>query len=476
MKKFVVAYIELQWYSIDIENYSDFKDRIDYKRGDTVISFQISDLIRELNSKGKNLPTIIDLESLDKQMSQEGSDLREYRQWKVLSRLNHYKIPEPDFRLIKANIPLFLEHIATLYKQLIDKDSIESKRFFDVELAVNAVIYKAQKLGIGINLELASNRCKELDLRIYEIKNILQLEHNIFTPDDIETQRNYLDKKKYPIIRSIEYSFSIRKKNDIVCNLFYELLRNQKDLDSLLFIVSHWGGSGRTYPYYIGFGTITSRIILRQPSLQNLRRSNRDIIVPDTGTSLLYIDYGQFEAGILASLSNDKSLIELYDTDIYSDLALKVIGNKDERGEAKIIFYRYMYGDTSLPKDALNYFQKFKELQIFKKQIDKEISVYKKIGTEYGNYRRSFEEETSWALSHRVQSTASYIYKMALIRVSKEVRLAQFLIPMHDGTVYQINKYAYEESKEKIENIYKEEFKRVCPRISPIVNIKEEFR
>lgn len=476
MKKFVVAYIELEWYSIDIENYIDFKDKIDYKRGDTVISFQISDLIRELNSKGKNLPTIIDLESLDKQMSQEGSDLREYRQWKVLSRLKHYKILEPDFRLTKANIQLFLEYIATLYKQLIDKDSVESKRFFDVELAVNAVIYKAQKLGIGINLEIANNRCKELDLRIYEIKNILQLEHNIFTPDDIETQINYLDKKKYTIIRSLEYSFRIRNKSDIVCNLFYELSRNQKDLDSLLFILSHWGGAGRTYPYYIGFGTITSRIILRQPSLQNLRRSNRDIIVPDPGTSLLYIDYGQFEAGILASLSDDKSLIKLYDSDIYFDLALQVIGNKEERGEAKIIFYRYMYGDTSLPKEALNYFQKFKELQIFKKQIDKEISVYKKIGTEHGNYRRSFEEETSWALSHRVQSTASYIYKMALIRVSREVRLAQFLIPMHDGTVYQINKYAYEESKEKIENIYKEEFKKVCPQITPIVNIKEEFR
>lgn len=231
----------------------------------------------------------------------------------------------------------------------------------------------------------------------------------------------------------------------------------------------------RTYPSYFGFGTITSRIVQRQPSLQNLRKTNRDIIIPDTGMRLLYVDYSQFEAGILASLSNDETLIELYNSDIYSDLAEKVLNNKEDRNEAKILFYRYMYGDNSLKKEAKAYFKKFVNLEIFKISLEDKLLETTKIGTEHGNYRYALDENNTWALSHIVQSTASYIYKKALIEVQNNVKSANFLIPMHDGTVYQINKSEYEKVQSEIEKIYKEEFKKVCPQIEPRLNCKDKF-
>jgi len=85
------------------------------------------------------------------------------------------------------------------------------------------------------------------------------------------------------------------------------------------------------------------------------------------------------------------------------------------------------------------------------------------------------DENNSWGLSHIIQSTASYIYKKALIRVVKEVKEAEFLIPMHDGTVYQINELHYDDLQILIENIYKEEYKKVCPKIQPRVNCKDRF-
>lgn len=476
MNTFIVALVDLEWHFINVNDLANISTSFVYNKEDILVSFQTTDLVREISSRGSVLPTIIDLESLEKQMAQEGKDLRNYKEWKILSRLRHHKIIDSTFKITQENIKTFLEYICSFYKSLIEKEKIETERFEKIESKVNLIVHKAQKAGIRVNLEIAEKRCEELEKSIYSIKNLLQLKHRIFSPDNIKAQIEYIEYRKYPILKSPFYTFRIRKKSDEVCRLFYELIRNQKDLDSLLFMLSQWGGKERTHPTYLGFGTITSRIILREPSLQNLRKSNRDIIIPDKGMKLLYIDYAQFEAGILASLSKDAALINLYKSDIYIDIATKILGDKNERSDAKIIFYRYMYGDKSLPKEANLYFQQFDKLQAYEAKVKNELLKEKIIGTENGNFRKLYEDETGWALSHKVQATASYIYKSALIRVADEVKSAEFLIPMHDGTVYQIPINDYGNIASSIKSIYKEEFQKVCPDIEPIFTVKDSFQ
>lgn len=477
MKKYVVVFIESTWFSLNIEDYADNNNVLTYDSKNQLITFQSSDLIREFDSNGiKSLPKIIDLESFDKQFSQEGKELRNFKKWKILKCLRHHNIIESDFRLSKDNIVKFMEHIASLYEYLSNKDSLELARFNNIETVINEIIYGSQLRGIRVNKELAVMKCKEIEKKIYKIKNTLQLEHNIFSPDDFSTQKDYLTKNNYNIIQSLFYSFKMRRKNDIICNLFYELLRNKQDLDSLLFISTNWGGSKRTYPLYLGFGSITSRIILRQPALQNLRKSNRDIIIPDDNMKLLYLDYSQFEAGILASLSNDDLMIQLYNDDIYADLGRYMFGENQDRKEAKILFYRFIYGDETLEDKVKNYFLRFENLKTFKKELEKGIEVNDKIGTENGNFRVVFDnKESNWILSHKIQSLASLIFKTAIIETHKKVKHAQFLIPMHDGAVYQLKESAYEESKQRIEDIFKNAFKEFCPKIEPKVNCKENF-
>ena len=101
-------------------------------------------------------------------------------------------------------------------------------------------------------------------------------------------------------------------------------------------MLAHWGGPARCYPVFFGFGTITSRVTVREPSLQNLRKTNRSVISADPKKKLLYVDYSQFEAGILASLSEDPLLISLYNTDIYEDLAHNVLGDASKRADTKV--------------------------------------------------------------------------------------------------------------------------------------------
>lgn len=476
MKKLVLAYIESEWYSMNIENSEDYIKKLDYSPSNLYITFQTSDLIREFKSMGiETLPKIIDLESFDKQMSQEGKEIRDNGTWKALCFLRYHKVIDSEFKLSIENIKSFLEKIAFLYGRLLNKDEEEKRRFESIEIEINRLIFERQRLGIHIDIDKAKQRCAEIERKIYSIKNYLQLKYNILTPDNIESQKYYLEKNNYRIIKSYRYTFDINKKDDEVCGLFYELIRNEQDLDSLLFIVSHWGGKERTFPSFFGFGTITSRIILRQPSLQNLRKTNRDIIIPDSGKKFLYVDFSQFEAGILASLSKDTKLIELYNSDIYEDLAEKVLMNRALRKEAKIIFYRYMYGDDSLNKEAKNFFKNFKELEKFKIVVENELKEKNRIGTKYGNYRHASNENNIWALSHVVQSTASYIYKRALLKVQKEVKAAEFIIPMHDGTVYQINELEYDVTKTAIERIYKDVFKEICPQIEPKLNCSDLF-
>lgn len=478
MSTYIILLYESVWYSLNIENFDDFSigDAQLFKKSNTLITFQTADLIQYIKSKStiKILPNIIDLECFDKQMSQEGREFRDFTSWRVINFLKYHKAIDADFRF-NGDPKLFLEVLAGLYNTLYKKDQEETQRFVDIEQPVNRILYERQFLGIGIDKDIAQQKCIELEEEIYRIKNVLQLDYGIYSPDSEKMQLEYIESKGFNVIQTSLYSFKIRRNEDVVCNLFYELMRNTQDLDSLVFMLSHWGGANRTFPTFKGFGTITSRATLRQPSLQNLRKSNRVVIVPDPGKKLLYIDYSQFEAGILASMSGDEKLIQLYNTDIYSDLAEKVLGDKSKRSDAKIIFYRYMYGDKTLSKNAKLYFHQFDKLEAFKKSIEEKITQDHKIGTKQGNFRYSSGIEHSWCLSHVIQATASLIYKKALMRVRKELTYVDFLIPMHDATLYQLDTHRFEELTDKIKTIYEDEFKKCCPKLNVTTKTSEIF-
>ena len=477
MKRTVVICIESQWHSRNLDLPEDYNETHVFGDDDMLITFQSSELIKHLKTikQFRKWPDIVDLEGFEKHMAQEGKDLRRAGKWKMGETLKHYNISDFDFKLSHQTTKQFLGYMAVLYEYLLTQKPEERDRFCSLETEVNRLIYRRQASGVPVDMNLAATLCAELEKEIYRAKNELQLKHRIFNPENEHWQHSYLKEKGYKVVKSLLFTFKSKRNEDNISSLLYEMIRNQKDFDSLLFMQSHWGGRERAYPKYLGFGTITSRIILRNPSFQNLRKSNRKVVVADKFHKLLYIDYSQFEAGILASLSDDSKLIDLYNKDIYEDLATFVYADSKKRSDAKVIFYRYMYGDTTLGKKEQQYFKKFTKLQQYKQDIDKEMSEDHRIGTGFGNFRVRGQDEVTWALSHIIQGTASLIYKNALIRVSKEVDRAKFLIPMHDGTVYQISDMWYEGVKKQVEYIYVEEFKKICPKLDCKVNMKEIF-
>lgn len=212
----------------------------------------------------------------------------------------------------------------------------------------------------------------------------------------------------------------------------------------------------RIYPMVDCFGSATSRIYYKDPSLQNLAKRHRDIIAADLGYKLSYIDYDQYEVGIMAALSKDPVLVRMYQNgDVYISFATQIFGDSSKRKEAKRLFLSYAYGmsrnaliDAAARcfgadrQKAKDFFKSLSILEDWKKQIHKDFLQQGYIGTSLGNYLRKTDDDISlekWkrsAVSQVVQGTASLIFKRALIALSAE-KFVKLKLPMHDAVLVQ---------------------------------------
>ncbi|MBK7809433.1 MAG: hypothetical protein IPJ51_24595 [Saprospiraceae bacterium] len=406
-----------------------------------VYSLQISDFIREFDKEypRKDLPILVDIESFVKQFWQKSKPLEAQKKWNFFKFLKENDFLSKEFK-IQESIDLYLNYIIDFIEDTINNRSPEELiRFENIEIPINLLIFKRQRKGIRIDETIYPDLIRKTEEELYKIKNEIQIIHKIYSPDEISTQIQVLESEGIEIKGSLLALFKNEQSSSNVCKLFYEMIRTDNDLRALLYLTSKKGGESRTFPNYHGFGSISSRITLREPALQNLRKKTRKILKPDDNCEFVYVDYSQFEAGILASISEDDRLRKLYDSDIYDDLNTNVWGGRKNRDEAKILFYKYMYGIEFRSNIESKYFQSFTSLTKFKKQVEEGIESTNKVGSSHGNYRILSVEDKSKALSHRIQAEASLIFKEALLKVNKEIAEAEFILPMHDAALYQVN-------------------------------------
>lgn len=211
----------------------------------------------------------------------------------------------------------------------------------------------------------------------------------------------------------------------------------------------------RTRPVVDVFGSRTSRVQLRSPSLQNIPKRYRPIIRACDGAQLSYVDFDQFEVGVMAALSGDEELKRLYAAgdmyDLFANTHLGLVGN---RKRAKQLFLSYAYGmsrkalvdaavslgvDRQKAKLAFRLFQQYED---WKTSVWTEFQRTGRVATVSGNhYRRSGEgqltgKERRSAVSQVVQGTASLIFKRVLLAVAtiEDVRV---VLPMHDALLFE---------------------------------------
>jgi hypothetical protein len=346
--------------------------------------------------------------------------------------------------------------IAQFYIALCKKaqEDGEYDRFFKVEVPVYRLLQKAMAAGITIDATGLSSMRREAEhdyflcLKNYSAKHDMPLE----TPLKSAIETKLLAEGFELDGVSTEYvlEFVLHKDNFGTDTIALQEFDAAKRVLSSLTL-----SSGRTRPLIDVFGSRTSRVHLRSPPLQNIAKKYRSIISAQDGAKLCYVDYDQYEVGIMAALSQDPELAVLYaEGDMYALFATAHLGLEGNRKAAKQLFLSYAYGmsrtalidaavalgaERARAKEAFRLFAKYEE---WKKEVCASFKNEGRISTVFGNHFKRTKDgaltgkERRSAVSQVVQGTASLIFKKALLEVDKidDVRI---VLPMHDALLFE---------------------------------------
>lgn len=255
--------------------------------------------------------------------------------------------------------------------------------------------------------------------------------------------------------------------------------------------------------------TATGRLSSSDPNLQNIPirtefgRQIRHAFIATEKNILMSVDYSQIELRIVASLAEDKKMIEIFkqDLDIHRATAAAINNvslnevTKEMRRAAKEINFGILYGMGSYGlswRAEITQFQAkqfidkyFQEFSGVKKYLERTLEFVKENGyaeTLFGR-RRYIPELLSgnhqlrnaaerMAINHPVQGTAADLMKMAMIAVDEKIKQwpkekqskVKMILQVHDELVFELD----EDIKEELGKMVKEAMEKVCVLRVPI--------
>ena len=173
-------------------------------------------------------------------------------------------------------------------------------------------------------------------------------------------------------------------------------------------------------------------------------------------------------------------------------LSKLIFNTTGERKTAKILFLSYSYGMSwsnikkliytltsgTKNQENLNINDIYDLLSVFESWKEKAYKILleqNRVGTILGNYR--YRESTNtlsnrekrFSVSQLVQGTASLILKKVIIEINDSLPNVQIILPMHDALLMQVDSNSHQSETNKLEEIFKKNFKEICPQITPRV-------
>lgn len=346
--------------------------------------------------------------------------------------------------------------LSTMYVSLLEQAKAESEaeRYFVVEVPVYRLLQNAMAAGIVIDGRQLSEMRSEAEhnyfmcLKRYSVKHDMPLEM---------PSRSALEER----LRSEGFEL-----DDVSIEYLLEYMPHERDFGSDTIVLQEAENARRVLgsitlsttimrPVLDVFGSRTSRIHLRSPSLQNIPKKYRSIVAAHEGAKLSYVDYDQYEVGIMAALSRDFELMKLYAAgDMYDIFATSHLGLSGNRKSAKELFLSYAYGmskkaliDAAVSLGVERHrakaaFGLFAQYEAWKKSVCADFQANGRVETLLGNH---YKRERSGPLSNKeqrsvvsqvVQGTASLIFKKALLEVG-ELDDVVIILPMHDALLFE---------------------------------------
>uniref|UniRef100_A0A6M3J2I4 DNA-directed DNA polymerase n=1 Tax=viral metagenome TaxID=1070528 RepID=A0A6M3J2I4_9ZZZZ len=259
---------------------------------------------------------------------------------------------------------------------------------------------------------------------------------------------------------------------------FLGILREHRHLAKLLgtYIVGlqKRAEGDRIHTNFLLFGTVTGRLSSRNPNLQNLPSDPgdpygsqiRDLYIASEGMSLIYLDYSQAELRMIATLSEDPFLIDVYQKggDLHNETSIELFGpnfTPRERFFAKTVNFGLPYGrsaaaiasDVNLPglsraqaeEFITRYFERIPRVVQWIEETKKTVRAQGYVESRTGRRRRFplrtddiIAEVERQSVNFLAQSGASDTTLTSLIHMHHELAgRAHVLLTVHDSVLLE---------------------------------------
>ena len=391
--------------------------------------------------------------------------------------------------------------------------------FYNIEMPLMPVLAEMEMNGVCLDTQSLAEtskqftaRMNEIEARIYELAG----EHfNIASPkqvgeilfDKLKIVEKAKKTKTGQYVTSEEVLQQLKNKHEIVADILEH--RGLKKLigtyiDALPKLINP--RTGHIHTSFNQTITATGRLSSSDPNLQNIPirgedgKEIRKAFIPEPGCLFFSADYSQIELRVMAHLSQDPNMIEVFreGKDLHAATAANIYKKpieevtRDERTKSKRANFGIIYGITvfglaerlDIPRDEAKmlidgYFQTFPEVHDY---MEKSKEIARKQGyvtTLFGRRRylpdinsansvvRGFAERN--AINAPIQGTAADIIKVAMIHISQRFKTegirSKMILQVHD----ELNFSVYPDEKEKVERIVIEEMQNAFQMAVPLV-------
>ena len=379
--------------------------------------------------------------------------------------------------------------------------------FYEIEMPLVRVLAEMEMNGVLIDTdslketsELFTSRLKELEQRIYELAGE---EFNIASPkqvgDILFGKLQIIEKPKKTktgqYVTNEETLQTLRTKHEIVEKILEH--RGLKKLmgtyvDALPKLINP--RTGHIHTSFNQTITATGRLSSSDPNLQNIPirgedgKEIRKAFIPEPGCQFFSADYSQIELRVMAHLSEDENMINVFreGKDLHAATAATIYKkdisevSRDERTKSKRANFGIIYGitvfglaerleiDRGEARQLIDgFFQTFPQVHDYMER-SKEIVRQKGYAETVFHRRRYLPDIHSHnatvrgfaernAINAPIQGSAADIIKVAMVRIYKRMKdeglKSKMILQVHD----ELNFSVVPEEKERMEQLVLEE-------------------
>ena len=391
--------------------------------------------------------------------------------------------------------------------------------FYNIEMPLMPVLAEMEMNGVVLDTDSLRETSKDLTVRMNEIEQrIYELageQFNISSPkqvgDILFGKMKIVEKPKKTktgqYVTSEEVLTQLQGKHQIVADIL--AFRGLKKLlstyvDNLPTLINP--RTGHIHTSFNQCVTATGRLSSSDPNLQNIPvrgedgKEIRKAFIPEPGCLFFSADYSQIELRVMAHLSGDEHMIEVFreGKDLHAATAANIYKktieevSRDERTKSKRANFGIIYGITvfglaerlDIARDEAKllidgFFETFPKVKDYMEQAKEQARQKGYVTTLFGRRRylpdinsqnatvRGFAERN--AINAPIQGTAADIIKVAMIRIFQRFQAegirSKMILQVHD----ELNFSVLPEEKGRVEAIVIEEMQNALQMQVPLV-------